>query len=311
MEIFTEEIIRAGSAASLSTLLNRLDPVLRKTAHLGSWQVISPVETVGYVEVIDELLAVQNKSYERPTILIAKSVRGEEEIPDGTVAVLTPDMPDVLSHVSVRARNSKVCFATCFDPNILANLQENKGKLLRLKPTSADVVYSEVKEGELIDDKSTQLKDVGSVSPISLARKKFSGRYAVSSEEFTGEMVGAKSRNISYLKGKVASWIGIPTSVAIPFGVFEHVLSDKPNQAVAERVNNLKKKLIEGDFSVLKEIRETVLQLNAPSHLVEELKTKMKSSGMPWPGDEGEQRWEQAWIAIKKVKTSLDVNYIA
>jgi len=38
---------------------------------------------------------------------------------------------------------------------------------------------------------------------------------------------------------------------------------------------------------------------------VEELKTKMKSSGMPWPGDEGEQRWEQAWKAIKKVNTSL------
>lgn len=57
---------------------------------------------------MDELLSVQNKSYESPTILVAKSVKGEEEIPDGTVAVLTPDMPDVLSHVSVRARNSKV-----------------------------------------------------------------------------------------------------------------------------------------------------------------------------------------------------------
>lgn len=44
--------------------------------------------------------------------------------------------------------------------------------------------------------------------------------------------VGAKSRNIAYLKGKVASWIGIPTSVAIPFGVFEHVLSDKSNQVL-------------------------------------------------------------------------------
>lgn len=22
---------------------------------------------------------------------------------------------------------------------------------------------------------------------------------------------------------------------------------------------------------------------------------------MPWPGDEGEQRWEQAWMAMKKV----------
>lgn len=76
--------------------------------HSFSWQVISPVEAVGYVVVVDELLSVQNKTYEQPTILVAKSVRGEEEIPDGTVAVLTPDMPDVLSHVSVRARNSKV-----------------------------------------------------------------------------------------------------------------------------------------------------------------------------------------------------------
>ncbi|XP_019421635.1 PREDICTED: alpha-glucan water dikinase, chloroplastic-like isoform X2 [Lupinus angustifolius] len=301
IEIFTEEMIRAGSAASLSTLLNRLDPVLRKTANLGSWQVISPVETIGYVEVVDELLTVQNKSYERPTILVAKRVKGEEEIPDGAVAVLTPDMPDVLSHVSVRARNSKVCFATCFDPNILAELQANKGKLLRLKPTSADVVYSEVKESEFIDDKSTHLQEFGSGSPISLVKKQFSGRYAVSSEEFTVEMVGAKSRNISYLKGKVPSWVGIPTSVALPFGVFEHVLSDKSNQAIAEKVNVLKKKLTEGDFSALKEIRETVLQLNAPSQLVEELKVKMKSSGMPWPGDDGEQRWEQAWKAIKKV----------
>lgn len=33
---------------------------------------------------------------------------------------------------------------------------------------------------------------------------------------------------------------------------------------------------------------------------------------MPWPGDEGEKRWEQAWTAIKKVKTSsLLVKYIA
>ncbi|KAE9597974.1 hypothetical protein Lal_00029603 [Lupinus albus] len=301
IEIFTEEMIRAGSAASLSTLLNRLDPVLRKTANLGSWQVISPVETVGYVEVVDELLAVQNKSYERPTILVVRSVKGEEEIPDGAVAVLTPDMPDVLSHVSVRARNSKVCFATCFDPNILADLQANKGKLLRLKPSSADVVYSEVKESELIDDKSNLLQENGSGTPISLVKKQFIGRYAVSSDEFTGETVGAKSRNISYLKGKVPSWIGIPTSVALPFGVFEHVLSDKSNQAVAEKVHVLKKKLTEGDFSALKEIRETVLKLNAPSQLVEELKVKMKSSGMPWPGDEGEQRWEQAWKAIKKV----------
>jgi hypothetical protein len=42
--------------------------------------------------------------------------------------------------------------------------------------------------------------------------------------------VGAKSRNIAYLKGKVPSWVGIPTSVAIPFGTFEKVLSDDTNK---------------------------------------------------------------------------------
>jgi hypothetical protein len=42
--------------------------------------------------------------------------------------------------------------------------------------------------------------------------------------------VGAKSRNIAFLKGKVPSWVGIPTSVAIPFGTFDKVLSDGLNK---------------------------------------------------------------------------------
>lgn len=41
VNIFTEEMIRAGSAASLSSLLNRLDPVLRKTANLGRYNFTS------------------------------------------------------------------------------------------------------------------------------------------------------------------------------------------------------------------------------------------------------------------------------
>lgn len=304
VNLFTEEIIRSGSAASLSALVNRLDPVLRKVANLGSWQVISPVEVVGYVAVVDELLTVQNRSYERPTILVARSVKGEEEIPDGTVAVLTPDMPDVLSHVSVRARNGKVCFATCFDPNILSDLQRNEGKLFHLKPTSADIIYSETKESDLSKGTSPTAKVDQSTPSISLVKKQFAGRYAISSEEFSSEMVGAKSRNIAYLKGKVPSWVGIPTSVALPFGVFERVLSDKVNQAVADDIKMLKTKLGKGEFGVLSDIRQTVLKLVAPPQLVKELKEKMKSSSMPWPGDEGEHRWEQAWIAIKKVWAS-------
>ncbi|MFS8029200.1 putative alpha-glucan, water dikinase [Helianthus anomalus] len=302
VSIFTEEMIRSGSAASLSSLVNRIDPVLRNVANLGSWQVISPVEAVGYIVVVDELLSVQNKSYEKPTILVAKTVSGEEEIPDGTVAVLTSDMPDVLSHVSVRARNSKVCFATCFDTDILNDLRAKEGKLLNLKPTSADITYSEVNEETLT--RSNNLEEVGPSSTVQLIKKQFNGRYAVSSEDFTSEMVGAKSRNIAYLKGKVPSFVGIPTSVALPFGVFEKVLSDELNQGVSEKLQILKKQLETDGSVVLGEIRKTVLDLSAPSQLVQELKNTMQSSEMPWPGDEGEQRWEQAWLAIKKVWAS-------
>ncbi|CAM0870867.1 unnamed protein product [Alopecurus aequalis] len=304
VNIFTEEIIRSGSAASLSLLLNRLDPVLRNVANLGSWQIISPVDVAGYVAVVDQLLTVQHKSYDKPTILVVRSVKGEEEIPDGAVAVLTPDMPDVLSHVSVRARNSKVLFATCFDPKILSELEQNEGKVLSVKPASVDISYREIPERELIVSSTLNTPD-GQIAPsLSLARKQFLGKYAISAEEFSDEMVGAKSRNIAYLNGKVPSWVSVPTSVALPFGTFGTVLSDKINKEVAQNVEILTEKLNQGELSALNEIRNVVLSLTAPTCLANELKEKMQGSGMPWPGDEGEQRWEQAWTAIKKVWAS-------
>jgi hypothetical protein len=38
---------------------------------------------------------------------------------------------------------------------------------------------------------------------------------------------------------------------------------------------------------------------------VEELKKTLKGSGMPWPGEESEERWTQAWTAIKRVILSI------
>ena len=44
------------------------------------------------------------------------------------VGVLTPDAPDVLSHVSVRARNMHVLFATCHDEEPLQQIKDMKGE---------------------------------------------------------------------------------------------------------------------------------------------------------------------------------------
>eukprot|EP00250_Pteridium_aquilinum_P019663 c24519_g4_i1 orf=33-4475(-) len=304
IDIFTEEIIRSGSAASLSQLLNRIDPVLRAAANLGNWQVISPVEVRGYVEVVKDLGDVQDKKYSKPTILVANKVKGEEEIPDGAVAVLTPDMPDVLSHVSVRARNGKICFATCFDAQILSDLQAKNGAFLRLQPSLSDLKYSEISDSEITSENGSLGATEEAVPAISLKKKTFIGKYAVAATEFNNDLVGAKSRNIAHLKEKLPSWIKVPTSVALPFGVFEEVLAEELNKKVAVKIKTLEDSLKKGDLSKLPEIRQVVLELQAPETLVEDLKSVMKKSNMPWPGDEGRERWEQAWTAIKKVWAS-------
>ena len=55
-------------------------------------------------------------------------------------------------------------------------------------------VCSEVSEGELNKGSSSEISD--SVPPsISLVKKKFGGKFAIASEEFTNEMVSVLVRN--------------------------------------------------------------------------------------------------------------------
>jgi alpha-glucan,water dikinase len=58
--------------------------------------------------------------------------------------------------------------------------------------------HSELKEGKLAESSSTNLKEV-SPSPIKLVRKQFRGRYAISSEEFSSEMVRLTKWDIIYV----------------------------------------------------------------------------------------------------------------
>jgi alpha-glucan,water dikinase len=78
-------------------------------------QVISPGQSIGRVVLAKELHPIQDKIYEEATVLIVDAVSGEEEIPQGVTAVLTRSAPDVLSHVSVRARNMGCLLASCYD----------------------------------------------------------------------------------------------------------------------------------------------------------------------------------------------------
>ena len=70
---------------------------------------------------------VMHKTYERRTILLCEKIDGEEEVPANVQAIILidgTDFPDVLAHVSVRARNLKVMFTVCFNEGQIGELQE-------------------------------------------------------------------------------------------------------------------------------------------------------------------------------------------
>ncbi|MCS4559136.1 hypothetical protein L9G74_22215, partial [Shewanella sp. C32] len=76
-------------------------------------------------------------------------------------------------------RNCKVLFATCFDPNTLSELQGHDGKVFSFKPTSADITYREIPESEL-QSGSLNAEAGQAVPSVSLVKKKFLGKYAIS-----------------------------------------------------------------------------------------------------------------------------------
>ncbi len=292
--LFSEEVVRGQPAFVLSMLLRHIDPVLRKTANLGNWQVISPGQGAGHVEVVDTLRSIQGKRFDSPTIIIADKVIGDEEPPEGVTAVITPDVTDIVSHVAVRARNSHLLFATCYDAEIVNHLKSCKGHLLNLSvEASGNVVYEErdrvIKEAQIVKRKVHDLK---------IDRPDFTS-YVISSKDFNDKLVGGKSNNLMGLKGKLPDWIHQPASVALPFGAFEEVLTDESNKEVSDHYRDLVKGLDNKPKDTLMMLCETILSLNAPNALLSSLRSIMTDEGIALP-----EKWENAWRCIKQVWAS-------
>jgi hypothetical protein len=51
----------------------------------------------------------------------------------------------------------------------------------------------------------------------------WSGKWVVPMSEFKDGVVGAKSKNLASLRGKLPDWIRLPPAVTVPFSSFEQV----------------------------------------------------------------------------------------
>ena len=292
--LFSEEVVRGSSLGfALSALLRHLDPLLRQAAKVGNWQIISRGSGVGQVELVEELRAVQGKRFDSPRIVIADKVTGEEEIPETVTAVVAPDVVDIVSHVAVRARNANVLFASCHDPELFEKLKSFNGRRVRLEVNPAgDVIASEAVADS--PSKAAEKKK----TPLHVTPRAFT-RYAIPLAEFDEKLVGSKSWHQKQLRGRLPEWVHQPSSAALPFGVFEKVLSLDQNRDVAKRYAELVQQTAGGKTEPLQALRQTVLSLTAPEELKQVLREAMSASGLTWPTD-----WETTWSRIKEVWAS-------
>ena len=291
---FSEEVVRGRPVFVLVMLLRHLDPILRRNANLGNWQVVSRGRGLGTVEVVADLRSVQGKTYERSTVIVTDNIAGDEDIPPNIAAIITSDAVDLVSHVAIRARNAKVLIATCYDLKTVDRLKSLSGQTIKLHSNHA---------GDVVIEEGT--KEVGPIAPpvrpvrIPAYRPVFTA-YAVPEKDFNWKIVGGKSNNLKRLRSKVPEWIRMPNSVALPFGVFEKVLTEEKNSAIARHYEEMVKKVdLTTDASrseLLNELRETVLALDPPHELISSLYRVWEGSGFAWPGN-----WAEQWMCIKRV----------
>ena len=103
----------------------------------------------GYATRVKNLSEVQMSTFERRTILLVERITGEEEVPNNVQAIVllasqTGDHPDVLAHVSVRARNLHVMLAVVFDETKCQELASLEGKHIFLETKTSDDVSFEL-----------------------------------------------------------------------------------------------------------------------------------------------------------------------
>jgi len=250
---FAEEVIRSQSAFSLSKLVDALFPVLRQTANIGAWKIVSQGRKAarGTLSVSESLLSVHNLEQETPHIMIVDRIHGTEDIPSWVTAVLTTDDVDILSHIAIRCRNSEVILATCYDLDLLEKMKSRKGMLLSVFIENDTLGYegTEAMESRIASNQKTRRsRDTGA----------------------------SKSRNLMALADKLSYHIRLPVSAVLEPDMFDEILRSAP-----ESMSVLKKLESElashrNDYSlVLTRIRNTIENLCIPAQIVEKIRKRL------------------------------------
>ena len=316
--LFTEELIRGGGCSFvLSSILRKLDKAIRDLGGGPSWQIISmgAPGAVGELVEVHNLESIQSHTYERPTILLAGSISGEEEPPAGVKGIITRDAPDVLAHISVRARNLKILFATCFEEDEFESIGRFIGKRIMCTPAKGRI---EIEEFSGKEEETAAPSSGGSLLTAMTGLKlnlpppaKFS-TYCMDENSIDPDtkprICGAKTANIVKVRRMLPDWIHTPASAVVPFGTFEKVLEMSENKDIASQYKNCVERELKDASDpdhVLSKLKGLIMDLKAPKELVQTVLDSLQKSGIIKDHSDLQGKdWDDAWKALKSVWAS-------
>jgi len=335
LEVFVDEVLRGSALFSLSLVLKRLEPQLRSIAQLPPWQMISSVDHLvqGELVSVERMLHMQDKIFETPTVLLSGHVSGEEEVPVGVQAVLVRDAksaPDILSHCAVRARNSGVLLASCYDSELTKKIENDLlGQWVEVTCTADGSVEIKAAQRPMANPKKMRwmarsasrdlTQELMAMKPdetklVNMNLKNdFRCKWVVTPDEMDKQQVGSKSLNLALLKPKLPADIRTPQAVAMPYGSMQKALCSRENSK--EWLSKLEACLQQLQPTTSNEDAKTIFDeaqvyinaLQMPSDLEAALRNAMETVGKK----EGESRLLQlfrrsdAWDATKQVWASL------
>ena len=328
VDIFTEEEIRGSIFFALSVILKKIEPILRNKANLGPWLIISRGKDEyisGKVIYEKDLKNIQLEIFKEKTILLTENVGGSEEIPINCSAVIilnSNNYPDMLAHVSVRARNLKVALLVCFEQNMYQSLKDNINKFLNIKFSGNNIEYKTISNIE--EKKEAEEKIINkNIKPTKIDEKY--DKPFIEIDDFENDKVGAKSNNLKKIYKKLPSWIKYPESFSLPFNVFDYFINLPQNSQEKTNLTNLISQLdslpeneLNKSSELLTNCASIILNMELPEvndyykQLSERLiKFGIKENELPEAFKSIKKVWaskfnERAFISCRKIGIKLD-----
>ena len=312
VDLFSEELIRGSIFFALSMLLKKIEPIIRKNANLGDWLIISRGKdnlVYGKLIHVKNLHEVQFHTYEQDTVLVCENVSGDEEVPINCVCLMiikSENYPDVLAHVSVRARNLNIPFVVCFNENkadVILN-RINKNIEVKLENQEVFISESENKSKKGKNDLNSQILP-NKIKFIDDGNNEYK-KIFLDLNEFDENSVGAKSKNTKKVYNKISNcpWLKYPESFAIPFNVEEYFLSLEQNNNIKDKIDEMIKNVEKTDnevdiINILNQCKDLTMKIKYVNNSeTSQLKERLLNFGVK------DSDFQKAFKAIKSVWAS-------